>query len=87
MGHSGDFSGPKSINQNESNMDNEIIMIKKLETNSKRGPFSMFLGRKLKNCRQILSEDFFLEITRFSPRELNFVGQNWVVKLPCATLG
>ena len=34
-------------------------MIEKLETNSKRGPFFMFLGQKSKNRTQIQSEDLF----------------------------
>ena len=55
VGHSGVFSGPQSINQNETNMYNEVIMIEKSQTNSKRGPFFMFLGRKSRNCRQIQS--------------------------------
>ena len=46
-------------------MYNEVIMIKKLETDSKQGPFFMALGRKLRNGRQIQIEDFFKEITRF----------------------
>ena len=51
-------------------------MIEKSETNSKRGPFFMFLGRKLRNRRQIPSEGFFLEIARFLRRKLNFVGRS-----------
>ena len=35
-GHRGVFSGPQGINQNESNMYNEVIIIEKLEANSKR---------------------------------------------------
>ena len=31
VGHSGIFSGPQSINQNESNVYNEVIMVKKIE--------------------------------------------------------
>ena len=59
VGHSGVFSGTLSINQNESNMYYKVLMIKKSETNSKRKPFFMFLGRKLRNRRQIQSEDLF----------------------------
>ena len=41
VGDSGVFSGPQIINQNESNMYNELITIEKLETNSKQGPLGM----------------------------------------------
>ena len=50
--------GHRAQNQNKSNMYNEVIMIEKSEINFKRGPFLMFLGRKLRNCRQIQSEAF-----------------------------
>ena len=51
-------------------------MFNKSETNPSEDLFLMFLRRKLRNCRQIPSEDFFLEITRFLQRKLNFVDQN-----------
>ena len=33
----------------------------------------MFLGQKLRNNRQITSEDFFFEVIRFLRQKLNFV--------------
>ena len=48
-----------------------IIMIKKSETISKRKPFFMFLGRKLRNRRQIQSEDLFFRDHQTIATEIN----------------
>ena len=59
-------------------------MIEKSETNSKRGPFFMFLGRKLRNRRQISSEDlsFIFLVHQIVAAEIKFCSPKWVVKLP-----
>ena len=67
VGHSSVFSGPQSINQNESN-DQKIGNKIKARTF-----FFMFLGPKLRNGRQFQNEGLFFEITRFLRRKLNFV--------------
>ena len=52
------------------------LVVEKSETSSQRGPSFMFLGCKLRNCKQIQSEEFFLQTTRFLQRELNFVDRS-----------
>ena len=47
VGHTGVFSGPQSINQNESYMYNEVIMIEKSETNFKRANFFYIFVTKI----------------------------------------
>ena len=53
-------------------MYNEVIIIKKSETNSKRGPFFMFLGQELRNRRQIPIEDLFFRDHQTFAMEINY---------------
>ena len=65
VGHSGFFSGPRSINQNESNMYNWACHPSCFFRNFYGEAFSgilentMILGQKQANLKAILSEDLF----------------------------
>ena len=48
-------------------------MIKKSETKSKREPFFMFLGLKLRNGRQIQNEGLFFQDHQIFATEIKFV--------------
>ena len=68
VGHSSVFSGPQSINQNESND-------QKIGNKIQPRTFFMFLALKLRNGRQIQNEGLFFEITKFLRRKLNLLTQ------------
>ena len=54
-------------------------MIEKSETNSKRGPFFMFSGQKLRNRRQIPIEDLFFRDYQIFAMELIILGPDFLI--------
>ena len=57
-------------------MYNEVIMIKKLETNSKLGPFLCFWDKNREIANKFIVKTFFLDITERLRRKLIFVDRS-----------